>query len=83
MTVRLPREELAETDLVNLAHTRELIARWVEHYNQERLHAGLHYLTPATYHSGDPKARLQERSIKLEQARARRAEYHRALSSAA
>ncbi|MDQ3556797.1 MAG: transposase [Gemmatimonadota bacterium] len=50
--------------------------RWVERYNEERLHAGIEYLPPAEYYR-DPPARLQERRSKLEQGRARREQLNR------
>jgi putative transposase len=49
-----------------------LIGRWVEHYNESRLHAGLGYLPPAEYYRGDPQARFEERRAKLEQGRRER-----------
>ncbi|MDQ3605466.1 MAG: hypothetical protein M3418_04665 [Gemmatimonadota bacterium] len=57
---------------------RALIGRWVGHYNEERLHAELEYLPPAEYYRGDPPARLEERKLKLERARARRETMNRA-----
>jgi transposase InsO family protein len=62
-------EELADENLRTLGRARELIGRWVEHYNEERLHAGMEYLPPAEYYRGDPPARLKERKHKLEQGR--------------
>ena len=69
---RSTREALEPTELVNLAQAREVIGRWVAHYNERRLHAALHYLPPAEYYAGDPPARLAERRRKLEAARTRR-----------
>jgi transposase InsO family protein len=69
---RTTREELAEADLQNLAKAREVIARWVRHYNEHRLHAGLGYLQPVEYYSGDPEARRRERRAKLTHAREER-----------
>ena len=69
---RSAREALADGDLANLGRARTIIARWVEHYNTERLHAGLGYLPPAEYYRGQPACRLSERRAKLEQARAHR-----------
>ena len=69
---RSTREELAEEDLGHLGRARERIGRWVEHYNEERLHAGIDYLPPAEYYRGDPPVRLEERKKKLAQARANR-----------
>jgi transposase InsO family protein len=70
---RSTREALAEDDLNNLGKARELIGRWVEHYNNSRLHAGLGYLPPAEYYRGDPDRRFAERREKLEQGRRERA----------
>jgi transposase InsO family protein len=69
---RSTRDALSEQDLGNLTRAREILSRWVEHYNGERLHAGLHYLPPAEYYSGNPDARLEERRTKLEEGRRRR-----------
>jgi hypothetical protein len=44
----------------------------VRQYNEERLHAGLGYLTPAEYYRGDPTARRAERTAKLEKAQQER-----------
>jgi len=69
---RSTREALSETELRNLSRAREIIARWVRHYNEERLHASLEYLPPAEYYAGDPVARIAERKSKLAEARQRR-----------
>jgi len=69
---RSTREALAEQDLRNLAQARTLIAEWVKHYNEERLHAALEYLPPAEYHRGKPEQRISERRQKLERGRAHR-----------
>jgi putative transposase len=69
---RSTRDALEEQELRNLGRARELIGRWVEHCNTSRLHAGLNYLPPVEYWQGDPEARMQERSTKLKETRARR-----------
>ncbi|HWO87589.1 MAG TPA: integrase core domain-containing protein [Gemmatimonadales bacterium] len=69
---RSAREALAERDLTNLLRAREIIARWVEHYNTERLHAGLGYLPPTENYRGQPERRPSEQRAKLAQARAHR-----------
>lgn len=74
---RSTREELGDQELENLGRARELIARWVKHYNETRLHAGIEYLPPAEYYRGNPQARLDERKQKLEKARARRERINR------
>lgn len=80
---RSTREALSECELINLARARDLIAQWVDHYNDDRLHAALQYLPPAEYYAGAPEQRLQERSIKLASARQRRAAQNRTQSEAA
>jgi putative transposase len=74
---RSTREALGEDDLRNLGQARELIGRWVKHYNDERLHASLQYLPPAEFHRGQPDERIAERSRKLEQARQNREQINR------
>jgi transposase InsO family protein len=69
---RSTREELGDQDLGNLSRARAIIARWIAHYNTERLHAALGYLPPAEYYQGDPAARQAERRQKLAVARLRR-----------
>lgn len=69
---RTTREALDDVELETLGRARELIGRWVDHYNEGRLHAALGYLPPAEYYRGDPEARLAERRDKLEKARERR-----------
>lgn len=69
---RSTRDALSELELKNLSQSREVIARWVEFYNGERLHASLNYLPPAEYWAGEPEARMKERKQKLEAGRKRR-----------
>lgn len=69
---RSTREALADEDLRNLSRARELIGRWVSHYNEQRLHAALAYLPPAEYHRGQPARRIAERQAKLERGRRHR-----------
>jgi hypothetical protein len=61
-----------DEELQNLSQARTIIARWVQHYNDDRLHAGLGYLPPAEFYRGDPAARVEERRVKLEKARTER-----------
>ena len=74
---RSTREELGDELLGTLGRARELIGRWVRHYNEQRLHAGIEYLPPVEYYRGDPQARLTERREKLERARKRRERINR------
>jgi putative transposase len=74
---RSTREALSAEDLGNLTPARGIIGRWVRHYNEERLHAGLSYLPPAEFYSGEPEHRLAERASKLAKGRKQRAEINR------
>jgi transposase InsO family protein len=62
-------EELA--DLLTAVH---VIERVVRRYNEERLHSALGYLPPREFYRGEPSKRLEERRVKLFQARHRRRE---------
>lgn len=66
------RDALGDQALGNLARARSIIGEWVRHYNDERLHAGLGYLTPAEYYRGNPAARIATRQRKLAQAQRER-----------
>jgi transposase InsO family protein len=65
-----------------LAEARLLVARFVDHYNNVRLHSAIGYVTPADFLAGRSAAVLTERDRKLDAARearrARRAEAHQA-----
>jgi hypothetical protein len=54
---RSTRDALAESELRNLSHARELIGTWVKRYNQEWLHASLQYLPLAEYYTRRPDVR--------------------------
>lgn len=69
---RSTREALDDQALTNLTQARRILGEWVRQYNEERLHAGLGYLTPAEYYRGDPTARRAERTAKLEKAQQER-----------
>ncbi|WP_083755840.1 integrase core domain-containing protein [Thermoplasma volcanium] len=46
----------------------------VQHYNNERRHSALQYLTPIQYYRGDPKILLAVREAKIEKAKVLRRE---------
>ena len=68
---------------LSLDDARRLVARWVEHYNQVRLHSALGYVTPADKLAGRETAIYAERDRKLEAAREQRQTKRQAARSAA
>jgi putative transposase len=57
---------------LSLDDALRLVARWVEHYNQVRLHSALGYVTPADKLAGRESAIHAQRDQKLEAARQER-----------
>jgi putative transposase len=68
----LRHEGLSDQELKHQLHAQDIIGRWVNHYNQERLHAALAYLTPQDWLLERQQARLAERKQKLETAQKHR-----------
>ena len=65
----------AETDNdygANYLHAEAIIDKLIEHYNEERLHATLGYMTPATWHRDRPQQLREERARRIAAARAHR-----------
>ncbi len=54
---------------LNLEDARRIIAKFVDHYNQVRLHSALGYITPADKLAGKEQAIFAERDRKLQEAR--------------
>ena len=65
-------EMLEEHDLEDEFQARAAVAEVVRRYNEERLHAALHYLTPRDYYRGNPEQLLAERRTAISQAREHR-----------
>ena len=75
---RSVREEaLGDTEAESLYRARDLLAEWVRHDNEERLHSALEYLRPVDYYRDNPQALLAGRETKLREAAARRKEVNR------
>lgn len=68
----LKRECIRPDTPLSLEDARRVVARYVEHYNQVRLHSALGYVSPADKLAGREQEIFAARDAKLEAARARR-----------
>jgi len=68
----LKRECVRPAAIESLEEARRKVASYVEHYNQQRLHSAIGYITPADKLSGLETVIFAERDRKLEEARERR-----------
>jgi transposase InsO family protein len=66
----------------SLEGARQVVERFVDHYNNHRLHSALAYVTPADRLQGRQEAIWAARDQKLEAARERRAQTRRAARAA-
>ena len=71
---RTLREALEGEELTGMLQAREVVARIIRWYNEERLHGALGYLRPIDYYRGDPERQQALRRAKLSQARHARKE---------
>jgi transposase InsO family protein len=58
----------------SVEQARQIVGEYVEHYNNERLHSAIGYVTPKDMLEGKQKKILAERDHKLESARMKRKE---------
>jgi transposase InsO family protein len=56
----------------NYLQAEAIITKLIQQYNEERLHATLGYMTPATWHRGQPNEVRDERARRIAAARAHR-----------
>jgi transposase InsO family protein len=70
----LKRDCLRPNVPLSLEDARQLVAQFVTHYNHQRLHSAIGYVTPANKLAGRDQAIFAERDRKLAAARERRAE---------
>ena len=75
----LREEGLSERQYKDKYKALEIIDNWVNYYNNERLHAGLKYLTPNDYLSDKVDERLAVRKEKLARAKRERREVNKNL----
>ena len=71
---RTLREELDGEEWTTRCQARDVLARVIQRYNEERLHSAIDYLRPIDYYRGDPNELRAERREKLAEARHRRRE---------
>ena len=57
---------------LSLQQARELVEKYIHHYNENRLHSAIGYVTPSDKLEGREKKIFQQRDKKLEVARERR-----------
>jgi transposase InsO family protein len=56
----------------NLFEIKEIVGKWVDQYNNKRLHSAIRYMPPAVWHAGKQQELLKERKNKLKMARKER-----------
>jgi transposase InsO family protein len=71
----LEDECIRQTGLINMKDAREQIAKYVNHYNNKRLHSSLFYLRPIDFINGDVDRLLEERQNRLDLAVENRIKY--------
>jgi transposase InsO family protein len=62
---------------LSLEEARQLVERFVDDYNHQRLHSSIGYVTPYDKLQGQEQVIFDERDRKLAEARARRAQKRR------
>lgn len=71
------QEGVGEHDLSEYYGACDLIAGWVDHYDNRRLHSALHYLRPVDYYRGEPDRLIEARREKMRRAIERRQRINR------
>lgn len=64
------REECLNGKAISsIIHAREIIKKWVDEYNNHRLHSAIKYMAPVVWHKGDPQKVLTVRKNRLNEAK--------------
>jgi len=71
----LEEECVRTSSMINIDDARKQIEKYVDHYNNHRLHSALFYLRPVDFLSGNVDALLKERQDKLDKANNDRIKY--------
>ncbi len=61
----IQQECIQATSMINLDDAREQIAKFIDYYNNKRLHSSLFYLTPNDFLNDRITEKLDERNVKL------------------
>lgn len=70
-------ECLRKESFLDLEELRDRVKTYIDYYNHQRLHSGIHYLPPQAMLDGTAESILNERDRKLQQARQRRKQNYR------
>lgn len=71
----LEEECVRTTSMINIEDAREQITKYVNHYNNRRLHSALFYLRPVDFLNGNVDELLKARQEKLDKAADNRVKY--------
>jgi transposase InsO family protein len=71
----LEEECLRTTSMINIDDARDQVAKYIYHYNHERLHSALFYLRPIDFLQGDVEELLKSRQDKIDEAAKQRQNY--------
>lgn len=71
----LEEECLRKNSMISIKDAEAIMAKYVNHYNNERLHSSLYYLTPKDYLEDKVEEKLKVREDKLNKATGERIKY--------
>lgn len=68
----IKKECVRKKSLLSIQDAKKIIGKYIDHYNNKRLHSGIYYLSPLDMLTGKRDQRLKERDEKLKAAKAMR-----------